>query len=244
MNTLCHTMSTICIYLPIAKQSLYNDMKIITEGGCCVNQLRGIILEGFSHAGKTSVLKSLKLMQAQDESAERSVIVLSEHYSQVLHNLRGQFITSSHEEHLQLLNERVAMLRQLDEWSTKLGRASRGSRGVFFILERFHLNHRVAYSDKTTNEIEAIEKELLHFGAKCALLTISPEIAELRIQSRTPDEWSDKSNEEIKAAADELVAIQLKLRKAAANSVIPTLEINTDNKAWDTYAKEIIRLLD
>lgn len=52
-----------------------------------MNQMRGIILEGYSHAGKTSVLKSLKLIQAQDELAERSVIVLSEHYSQVLHNI-------------------------------------------------------------------------------------------------------------------------------------------------------------
>jgi len=209
-----------------------------------VTQLRGIILEGFSHAGKTSVLKSIKLMQAQDESAERSVIVLSEHYSQVLHNMQGQLKRSSHEEHLQLLNDRVAILRQLEEWSTKLGSASRGSRGVFFILERFHLNHRVAYSDKTTTEIEAIEKELLRFGAKCALLTISPEIAEHRIQTRTPDEWINKSGEEIKAAANELLTTQKELRKAATNSIIPTIEINTDNKNWDTYAKEIIRLLD
>jgi thymidylate kinase len=209
-----------------------------------VNQLRGIILEGFSHAGKTSVLKSLKLMQAQDESAKRSVIVLSEHYSQVLHNMQGQMKRSSYEEHLQLLNDRVAMLRQLEEWSTKLGRASRGSRGVFFILERFHLNHRAAYSDKTTNEIEAIENELLYFGAKCALLTISPEIAEHRIQSRTPHEWVNKSSEEINAEVKELLTTQSELRVEATKSLIPTIEINTDSKDWDAYAREILRLLD
>lgn len=205
-----------------------------------MNQMRGIILEGYSHAGKTSVLKSLKLIQAQDELAERSVIVLSEHYSQVLHNIRGQFKRSSHEEHLQLLKDRVGMLRQLNEWANKLGDASRRSRGIFFILERFHLNHRVAYSDKTLFEIEAIEKEILNLGAKCALLTISPEIVEQRIQTRTPDEWVNKRREEIKAAINELITTQSELRIESKKSVIPTIEINTDSKDWDAYAKEII----
>ena len=47
-----------------------------------MSKFRGIILEGHSNAGKTSVLKSLKQLQACDD-AERSVIILSEHYSQV-----------------------------------------------------------------------------------------------------------------------------------------------------------------
>jgi hypothetical protein len=127
--------------------------------------MRGIILEGFSHAGKTSVLRALKQKQAQDESLERSVIVLSEHYSQVLHNIDGTLIKSTYEEHLQLLKDKVVILRQLNEWATKLGKASRRSRGIFFILERFHLNHRVAYPDKSLHEIEALEQELVNYGA-------------------------------------------------------------------------------
>lgn len=207
-------------------------------------QMRGIILEGYSHAGKTSVLRSLKLIQAQDESAERSVIVLSEHYSQVLHNIRGELKRSSHEEHLLLLKERVGMLRQLNEWANNLGNASRRSRGIFFILERFHLNHRVAYPDKFLYEIEVIENQILNFGAKCALLTISPEIVEQRIQSRTPDEWMSKSREEIKAAVNELISTQSELRNASKESVIPTIEINTDSKDWNAYAKKIIGILE
>lgn len=209
-----------------------------------MNQMRGIILEGYSHAGKTSVLRSLKLLQAQDESAERSVIVLSEHYSQVLHNICGELKRSNHEEHLQLLKDRVGMLRQLNEWANKLGNASRRARGIFFVLERFHLNHRVAYPDKLLNEIEAIENEILNIGAKCALLTISPEIVEERIQSRTPDEWVNKSSEEIKTAVNELISTQSELRTASKESVIPTIEINTDNKDWNAYAKKIIGILE
>ncbi|WP_148929269.1 hypothetical protein [Paenibacillus methanolicus] len=206
--------------------------------------MRGIILEGFSHAGKTSVLKALKKIQALDELSERSVIVLSEHYSQVLHNVGGTLVKSTYEEHLQLLNDRVAILRQLTEWATKIGTASRRARGIFFILERFHLNHRVAYPDRSLYEIETLEQELVNYGAMCALLTISPETAERRIQSRTPEEWVNKKSEEISAAVNELVATQSALRIVSKQSAIPTLEINTDHKEWDNYAKDIIGKLD
>ena len=209
-----------------------------------MGQMRGIILEGFSHAGKTSVLRALKLRQAQDESSERSVIVLGEHYSQVLHNIDGTLIKSTYEEHLELLKDRVVILRQLNEWATKLGRASRRARGIFFILERFHLNHRVAYPDKSLYEIELLEQELVNYGAKCALLTISPEIGERRIQSRTPEEWHNKKSEEISAAVNQLLTTQLTLRTVSRQSAIPTIEINTDTRDWGNYAEDIIRKLD
>jgi thymidylate kinase len=57
-----------------------------------MSQFKGIILEGYSNAGKTSVLKSLKQLQSSDEYAERSVIVLSEHYTQALHRVNGELL--------------------------------------------------------------------------------------------------------------------------------------------------------
>lgn len=209
-----------------------------------MGQMRGIILEGFSHAGKTSLLRALKQKQAQDESSERSVIVLGEHYSQVLHNIDGTLIKSTYEEHLELLKDKVVILRQLNEWATKLGKASRRARGIFFILERFHLNHRFAYPDKSLYEIEELEQELVNYGAKCALLTISPEIAERRIQSRTPEEWLNKKTEEISAAVNELLTTQSALRTVSRQSAIPTIEINTDGKYWGNYAEDLISKLD
>jgi hypothetical protein len=52
--------------------------------------IRGVILEGHSNAGKTSLLRALKRYQANDDGAESSVVVLGEHYSQVLQNGRGR----------------------------------------------------------------------------------------------------------------------------------------------------------
>lgn len=209
-----------------------------------MSHIRGIILEGFSHAGKTSVLKALKLLQAQDKTSERSIIVLSEHYSQVLNNVHGQLICLNRDEHLRVLQDRVNMLKQLNEWATYLGpNASQASRGIFFILERFHLNHRVAFPLDSLYEIEKIESELLLLGAKCALLTVSPENIEQRMQSRTPHEWKNKTKEEIRKSADEFMLTQTELRKQSSLSLIPTLEINTDNKDWTAYASELMDFL-
>jgi len=208
-----------------------------------MGHMRGIILEGYSHAGKTSVLKALKLLQAQDKTSERSIIVLSEHYSQVLNNVHGQLKCLNRDEHLRVLRDRVNMLKQLNEWATYLGPdASQASRGIFFILERFHLNHRVAFPLDSKYEIEKIESELLLLGAKCALLTVSPEIIEQRMQSRTPYEWKNKTKEEIRKSADEFMLTQTELRKQSSLSLVPTLEINTDNKDWIAYASELMDL--
>lgn len=127
-----------------------------------MSEFRGIILEGFSNAGKTSVLKSLKQLHAS-EDAERSIIVLSEHYSQILHKINGELKLLSREEHLQVLRERVKMLKMLSNWSREIGQSQR-SKGLFFILERFHLNHRVAFSHSISEEIKELEAQLFEMG--------------------------------------------------------------------------------
>ncbi len=203
-----------------------------------MNQFRGVILEGYSNAGKTSVLKSLKQLQANDDYAERSVVVLSEHYSQVLHRVSGELRTLNHKEHLELLKERVMVLKKLSNWERELGQLQR-SKGIFFILERFHLNHRVAFSDSLMDEIEQIEADLFGMGARCALLTISPEITKERLKSRNPEGWAEKKEEEITLACELLKKQQQEFRRQANNSIIPTLEIVTDNKDWGSYAKQI-----
>lgn len=206
--------------------------------------LRGIILEGYSNSGKTSLLKALKLMHSQDESAERSLIVLGEHYSQVLNNVNGEFVSLDRSEHLKLLQERVEMLKKLNEWVVGLGPFSRRSRGLFFVLERFHLNHRAAFSSTLSNEIETLEQNLVELGANCVLLTISNDIVKERIMSRDAGVWNGKPSEEILKACKELIDTQELLREHAKLSKVPTIEINTDSKEWDKYAKEIIEYID
>ena len=195
--------------------------------------IRGIILEGYSNAGKTSLLKAIKQYQAQDETSELCVVILGEHYSQILNNVHGKSVRLSREQHIELLKNRVDMIKQLNDWSTFLGPGKRQSRGLFFIFERFHLNHRVAFSDSHDIEITELERQLYELGAKCILLTISNDNVEERIKSRNPEDW-----------IKELIETQNSLRIQAAKSVVPTNEINTDNKDWNEYARLIMEDID
>lgn len=113
------------------------------------------------------------------------------------------------------------------------------SKGLLFILERFHLNHRVAFSHSISDEIKELEAQLLEMGAICTLLTVSPENLEQRICSRNPHEWEGKTSKELKLACELILEQQQAYRSQAVNSIIPTIEINTDNKDWKSYAKQI-----
>ncbi|SDX63434.1 hypothetical protein [Paenibacillus sp. CF384] len=202
--------------------------------------IRGIILEGYSNAGKTSLLRAIKKLQAQDETAENSVIVLGEHYSQVLNYVQGSYEKLSREDHLKLLRSRVDMVKQLNDWAVYLGPHARRSRGLFYVLERFHLNHRVAFAEADASEITRLEEDLAALGATCVLLTISPEVTEERIKSRVPSEWINKSEVEVRQACQELLETQEKCRIHAQRSKVPTMELNTDKKNWDELAKLIL----
>jgi len=203
--------------------------------------VRGVILEGLSHSGKTSTLNALKRIHTlEEENAERSLIVLGEHYSQILNNENGRYVRLNRDEHLSLLKERVGMIEQLNEWACKLGEWGRVSRGLFFVFERFHLNHRHGFPEYDTGEIRKLEERLCELGAKTVLLTVSPEIVEERIQQRSPGEWTGFTKDQIREEAEKYIEMQEKLLLCSRESIVPTIHINTDNLNWDGYARSIL----
>lgn len=208
------------------------------------SQIRGVALEGLSCAGKTSTLTALKKAQTEGKEAERSLIVLAEHYSQVLNNVKGNLIRQERNEHLRLLEERLGMLEQLNDWAAYLGDWSRSARGIFFILERFHLNHRQAFIGDDTRQIEEIEDRLFNLHAKTFLLTISPNAVEERLCHREGSAWGNYSTSEIEAKCLEFLDVQSKLIEQSKLSKVETIEINTDKRQWDEYARYILKLVD
>lgn len=207
------------------------------------SQIRGVVLEGLSCAGKTSTLIALKKAQADQKETERSLIVLSEHYSQVLNNVKGNLVRHERYEHLRLLGERIAMLEQLNDWAAYLGDWSRSSRGILFILERFHINHRLAFLEDDISDLEGIEKRLFCLGAKTILLTISPSAVEYRLCYREGDKWNRYTTSEIDKKCNEFLDMQNKLVEQSKLSLVETIEINTDRMKWDEYARYILECM-
>ncbi len=125
--------------------------------------IRGVIIEGLSTSGKASVFTALKRAQSQILHAEKTLIAVSEHYSQVLHSDHGVLRSLKQEEHMELLNRHVDYIEQLYTWIDSLGHMKM-SHGVFYVLERFHLNHRHAFGDSPG--IQTLEQRMAKLNAR------------------------------------------------------------------------------
>ena len=202
--------------------------------------IRGAVLEGCSAAGKTSVLKALKRRLAELE-LERSIVILSEHYSQALQKIGGEYRLLTPDEHRSLLDERLHALESLQQWGLVLGSASIQSRGVFFVLERFHLNHRIAYAQLS----EATEQEarLKKLHAVCFLLTVSESHVAQRLTVRLRASGRSCDPQAVAAASDEFMIEQAKFVQAAERSSLSTIVINTDDQNWQRCADLILEHL-
>ena len=210
----------------------------LTEGGGIL--IRGLIIEGLSTSGKTSVLSALKRVHSRTPNIEKTMIAVSEHYSQVLHQDHGVLRSLKQEEHIELLNRHVDYLEQLHNWIDSLGH-TKTSNGVFYILERFHLNHRHAFDINTG--IRTLEQRLSKLNARGVLLTLSPEVVESRfIESRGQD-WKSyvmKDGCSVSETCQKFLNDQDRLLQCAEQSLIPTMEIRTDDADWDCYARQIM----
>jgi hypothetical protein len=209
------------------------------------SMMRGVIIEGLSTTGKTSVFSAIKRFHSSESyKSEKTIIAISEHYSQVLHSFQGVLRAMDKDEHIQLLNRHVDYLEQQNKWMDSLGH-TKTSHGVFYILERFHLNHRAAFIDST--EIKILEQRLSRLNAQNVLLTLSPEAVASRFIESRGEAWKTyvmENHSSVDEACQKFLHNQEKLRLCAKESLIPTLEINTDEAEWDSYAKQILMKLN
>lgn len=202
--------------------------------------IRGVIIEGLSTAGKTSLFSAIKGLQSQAHNVGKSMIAISEHYSQVLHSYQGVLRSMDKDEHVQLLNRHVDYLELQYNWIGSLGH-TKPSNGIFYLLERFHLNHRAAFSN--SSDIEVLEKRLLRLNAHCVFLTLSQDAVESRYIESRGDAWKSyvmNNHATVTEACQKFLEDQDQLRMCAKQSLIPTLEINTDEADWNSYAKQIL----
>ncbi len=106
---------------------------------------------------------------------------------------------------------------------------------------RFHVNHRAAFINFT--EIEMLEKRLSRLNAHCVLITLSQDAVESRFIESRSEAWKSfviENHSTVTEACQKFLEDQEKLRMCAKQSLITTLEINTDEADWDSYAIQIL----
>jgi hypothetical protein len=199
-------------------------------------QIRGVILEGQSCSGKTSVFDALKRCHTLEPDAERNTIFLAEHYSQTLNYVHGELKSLSQEENLKVLSDRVSMLEQLNDYANSMGELSRRSRGLFFVFERFHLNYACCFNAVASDDYKQLERRLFDLNAHVILCTISPDKVEQRLLHRAGNTNSAVSHGDIA----EYIERQKIFIDAAGKSALPTMILNTDDLIWDGYARMIL----
>ncbi len=202
--------------------------------------IRGVVIEGLSNAGKTSVLRAIKRKQAKHEDEERSVVILGEHYSQALQGIYNEPVQLTQEEHQNLLTDRVRGIEDLNDWAIRLGgSASRRARGLFFVFERFHINHRYAY-DYDEAFVVNLEGRLEELGATCVVLTVSPEFIGARLAFRLRTSGKAIDAKILHEEAGSWISEQDRLIEEATKSSLPTIFLSTDAMEWDLYAAQIL----
>jgi hypothetical protein len=199
-------------------------------------QIRGIILEGQSCSGKTSIFNAIKRCHPLTDDAERNVIYLAEHYSQTLNWVNGELKMLNQEENLKVLSDRILMLEQLNNHANSMGEHSRRSRGLFFVFERFHLNYAFSFNNIIFSEYVKLEKRLSNLNAQVVLCTISPENTKQRLMHRATYTNEAVTEEDIAGYIEN----QRQFIDIANKSTVPTMIINTDGLDWDGYAKMIL----
>ena len=204
------------------------------------NLSRGIMLEGISCAGKTSVMYALKRLFAADLTLERNIVMLGEHYTQVLNSIGGEFRYHDRQEHTDMLFGRVGMIEQLYEWACCLGEYRRASRGLYTVFERGLVNHVGFFQDYADPDILELIERLANLGIDAILLVVPDHLIEERLwlrekqMNRTePDAHRAELAEKYKKQQDDMLFAVKKMR-------LPSRIICSGSMDWDAYAKTIV----
>ena len=199
-------------------------------------QIRGVIIEGLSCSGKTSLFKALKVQHSLQDNNERNTIFISENYSQNLNLINGQYAALSYNENLRILQERLSMLESLNNYANSMGLHSRRARGLFYTFERFHLNFASCFDCTGMPEYIDTERRLLELNALTVLCYISDSKIEELLRhhaSFTGDIITEDTISEYKHKQARLIEI-------ANTSLVPTLLLNTDTMDWNSLATIVL----
>jgi len=135
------------------------------------------------------------------------------------------------------MQERVEGIELINDWAIKLGPASRRSRDLFYVFERFHLNHRLNYGD--SERITDIESRLADLGGICFLFIVSSDRMLERLEYRDGDRLKGQDLNQI---CEQWFERQERMVQEIQNAHLPTVIINTDERDWVAYATKILHL--
>ena len=129
-----------------------------------------------------------------------------------------------------MLERRLLLLEELSDYADGMGVHSRRARGLFFVLERFHLNYGMCFPHA---DLSAVERRLNHLNAQTVVLAVSPEKATERLSHRAGERVCDR-------AVEDWLKEQARLTELAKASAVPAVILNTDGMNWRELAEGLM----
>jgi thymidylate kinase len=222
--------------------------------------MRGLIIEGVSASGKSTILRMLQ-EQLAIQRPSCTKLMLSEHYTERLLEVAKNDGTLSYETALHHVADLVATLKHIANWKA-LGKFSAvgGNAEILVLIERFlgaHIaNLRVSSNNELPDDVRkaatGLYAELHNMGFSIAILTVPPEMMPTLIadtRHRRNAEWSRYLNSIGDAAAieshyshwqDELINFYAGLRSDIG---IDCRELCTTTRSYNEICNELLSFL-
>lgn len=206
----------------------------------------GLIIEGISGTGKTSVLKSLLKHREFLDKPFISSVVFSEHQTQRVLEYKEKTKGLKPADNIGLL---TGIVETLELFNNRLGQTDflkrkRGNHKLVYLLERFHLTHIYHYDHMGWEMVKGIDKRLNKLNAKMCVLKVKNEIIEDRIITNRKKGWVDylkrygKTKEEI---VKYYIERQEEVLVMSELSSLPTIVIDTTNSKVEDVVNKIIK---
>lgn len=153
--------------------------------------LTGLILEGISGTGKTSLLRGILAHPVWQNKNSLSSVVLTEHQTQRVLERKAREEGLVLNDHLNLLGSHIGYLEDLNAQLDQMQwcQAGQTAMRIPFLLERFHLTHGTDYNHITWSHLESLDSRLAPLNGKIVLLTASPAALKQRLFSRRNEAW-------------------------------------------------------
>ncbi len=205
---------------------------------------QGLILEGISGTGKTSVFEALATHRSMQLVPAKSRLLLSEHHTQRILELEEQKGLLTPQHHLELMNQLVTFVEILSNRTSHRGWYSDRvqEQDLFYLFERFHLTHVFRFAHMNWSQVANIDHRLSTLGAVICLLTVNAENLEKRLFSRKHECWLNYLKQYGNTPAeivDTLMRRQQLALELAKRSSLPTLVIDTSDNSIDQVTELI-----
>ena len=205
----------------------------------------GLIIDGVSGTGKTTLLKSILRSKRYVNRSFLSTIILSEHQTQRVLEAKEQKEGLSQQDNLALLESHVGYLSGILGSLKQMPWSSNGRTNmrVTYLIERFHFTHVYHYAHMGWKDVTHIDSQLAALKCKLCLITAEPQIIVDRIMGGRNPAWREyirRFGEKPTNVADHFRAQQDSLLDLCKISTLESNIIDTSSAGVEESVEQVL----